>query len=124
VRQRETGVEGCTLTLAAIVSGARSAFVTGRVSSTRIFAHCHIIDLIADQLGGEHHDVWGDQAAAAWVLSVDNPGYHRSKSGRNVPSSARVRVCSSRCAPRFVHCICWRLANRLLMTAYCGLGQA
>ena len=38
---------------------------------------------------GEHNDVWGAHAAA-------NPGYHCSKSGRSVPSSARVRVCSSR----------------------------
>jgi hypothetical protein len=28
-----------------------------------------------------------------------------------------VRVCSSRWAPRRVHCICWRLAKRLLTTA-------
>ena len=35
-----------------------------------------------------------------------------------MPSSARVRVCGSRCAPRLVHCICWRLAKRLLMTAF------
>ena len=25
---------------------------------------------------------------------------------------------AARCAPRFVHCICWRLAKRLLMTAF------
>ena len=36
------------------------------------------------------------------------------ENGRSVPSRARVRICSSRCAPRFVHCICWRLAKRLL----------
>ena len=30
---------------------------------------------------------------------------------------ARVRVCSSRWAARRVHCICWRLAKRLLTTA-------
>jgi hypothetical protein len=34
------------------------------------------------------------------------------------PSSARVRACSCRWAPRLVHCICWRLAKRLLMTAF------
>ena len=38
---------------------------------------------------GEHNDVWGAHAA-------DNPRYHCSKRGRSVPSSARVRVCSSR----------------------------
>ncbi len=49
-------------------------------------------------------------AATAWAavsaLSLASPGYHRSKRERNMPSSVRVRVCSSRCAPRFVHCIC------------------
>src|SRR5271166_3490229 len=52
----------------------------------------------------------GCHAAAACAapaeLSLARPGYHFSKRGRSVPSSARVRVCSSRCAPRFVHCIC------------------
>jgi hypothetical protein len=59
---------------------------------------------------GEHDLLWGIHAATAWAalsaLSLASPGYHRSKRGRNVPSSVRVRVCSSRCAPRFVHCIC------------------
>jgi hypothetical protein len=27
-----------------------------------------------------------------------------------------MRVCNSRCAPRLVHCICWRLTKRLLAT--------
>jgi hypothetical protein len=35
-----------------------------------------------------------------------------------VPSRARVRVCSSRSAPCDIHRICWRGANRLLMTAF------
>jgi len=33
-------------------------------------------------------------------------------------SGYRVRVCGSRRAARFIHCICWRLAKRLLMTAF------
>src|SRR5450755_2716949 len=42
-------------------------------------------DIVMD---GEHNDVWGAHAAAS-------PGYHCSKSGRSVPSRARVRVCRS-----------------------------
>jgi hypothetical protein len=66
--------------------------------------------LLALDLVGEHDDLWGVQAASSWTwlgaLSFAKPGYQRSNSGRRVPSSARVRVCSNRCAPRLVHCIC------------------
>ena len=69
-----------------------------------------IIQQAIDQHYGDHDLSWGIHAATAWAalsaLSLASPGYHRSKRGRNVPSSVRVRVCSSRCAPRFVHCIC------------------
>lgn len=37
---------------------------------------------------------------------------------RSVASSARVRVSGSRCVPRFVYFIHWRLAKRLLITAF------
>jgi hypothetical protein len=30
--------------------------------------------------------------------------------------STRVWICNSRCAPRFVHCICWCFTIRLLTT--------
>ena len=65
----------------------------------------------------QHDDggFWQDPALAG--LSLASPECHRSNSGRSVPSKARVRVCSSRWAPRRVHCICWRLARRLLTTA-------
>jgi hypothetical protein len=58
---------------------------------------------------GEHQDLWGAQAAVRFsivALSLARPGYQRSNSGRRLPSSERVRVCNSRCAPRRVHCIC------------------
>ena len=59
---------------------------------------------------GEHDLLWGIHAATAWAalsaLSLASPGYHPSKRDRSVPSSVRVRVCRSKCAPRFVHCIC------------------
>ena len=56
----------------------------------------------------EHKNPWGGHAAcsASATLSLARPGYHRSNSGRSVPSRVRVRVCSNRCAPRGVHCIC------------------
>jgi len=60
-------------------------------------------------LVGEHQDLWGFQAAAtdvSVVLSLASPGCQRSNIDRSVPSNVRVRVCSRRCAPRLVHCIC------------------
>jgi hypothetical protein len=35
-----------------------------------------------------------------------------------VPSKVRVRIWSSKCASRGVHCICCRFAKRLLITAF------
>lgn len=76
--------------------------------------------LAAQAVIGEHHKAWEAQAAAAgvgpfWSLAA-RPGYHLANVARSVPSSTRVRVCSSRCAPRDDHCICWRLAKRLPTT--------
>jgi Plasmid pRiA4b ORF-3-like protein len=59
-----------------------------------------------DETGPESMTIPGvschDAAAAPAVLSLARPGYQRSNNGRSVPSRARVRVCSRRCAPRFV----------------------
>ena len=50
--------------------------------------------LISPKQMGEHDLLWGIHAATAWAalsaLSLASPGYHRSKRGRNVPSSVRV----------------------------------
>ena len=59
---------------------------------------------------GEHHKAWEIQAAVAGVEPSSSlaarSGYHLANVARSVPSSTRVRVCSSRCAPRDDHCIC------------------
>ena len=59
---------------------------------------------------GKCQKVWGNQAArgsASTDLSpVFSPGYHCSNFPRKVPSRARARGCSMRCAPPFDHCIC------------------
>jgi site-specific DNA recombinase len=66
-------------------------------------------------LFGEHKNP-GDQAAffAGTSSTGRNPGYHFRNVSSSRLSRTQVRVCSSRWAPFFVHCICWRLANRLL----------
>src|SRR3954468_14167406 len=43
-------------------------------------------------------------------------GYHRVNRSRSVPSRVLVRVCRSRWAPTFDHCICCFLAKRRLTT--------
>lgn len=63
-----------------------------------------------------------NQAAAellpgSW-LSFAMPGYQFSKVERREPSRVCVLVCSERCAPVRLHCICCFLAKRLLMTAF------
>ena len=44
------------------------------------------------------------------------PGYQRRNVCSHSSLSTRVRICSSRCAPRWLHCICWCLTIRLLTT--------
>lgn len=69
---------------------------------------------------GEHHKAWEVQAAAAGgepsPSLAARPGYHLTNVARSVPSSTRVQVCSTKCAPRDDHCICCRLAKRLPTT--------
>jgi hypothetical protein len=43
-------------------------------------------------------------------------GYQRRNVFSHSSLSTRVRICSSRCAPRGLHCICWCFAIRLLTT--------
>src|ERR1700689_4947314 len=45
-----------------------------------------------------------------------NLGYQRRNTSSSSPLRTFVRVCSSRCAPRSVHCICCFLTERLLTT--------
>jgi len=89
--------------------GARLSF-RKTVSESDVYTYAGVTGDFSPNHVGEHDLLWGIHAATAWAalsaLSLASPGYHRSKRGRNVPSSVRVRVCSSRCAPRFVHCIC------------------
>jgi hypothetical protein len=70
----------------------------------------------------EHKELWGSGRRAPnfnlGVICCQQPWMPASNSGLSVPSSARVRVCSGRCAPRGVHCICWRLVKRLLITVF------
>ena len=44
------------------------------------------------------------------------PGYQAANVSRRVPSSVRVRICTSRWAPSFDHCIYCFLAKRLPTT--------
>jgi hypothetical protein len=46
--------------------------------------------------------------STVWVIA----GYQPQKTSRNSPFSVVVRVCSSKCAPRFVHRICCFLTIR------------
>src|SRR5262249_46603172 len=64
--------------------------------------------------GGEHGEA-GDHAASA-SSSTCISGYQRLNTSPNSPFRVFTRVCNSRCAPRFVHCICCFLQNRLLTT--------
>jgi hypothetical protein len=61
------------------------------------------------------HQNVGDYAARA-VFSIGKSGYQRRKVEGNSLFSVLTRVCSSKCAPRLVHCIDWRLTKRLLIT--------
>src|SRR5712692_760264 len=71
-------------------------------------------DEIAGVLDGGHQNV-GDYAARA-VFSSGKSGYQRRKVEGNSLFSVLTRVCSSKCAPRLVHCIDWRFTKRLLST--------
>jgi ABC-type transport system substrate-binding protein len=65
-------------------------------------------------LEGEHGEP-GDYAAAG-ISSTSMSGYHCLNTEPNSRLRVLTRVCSSRCAPRFDHCICCFLQNRLLTT--------
>src|SRR5712691_8190834 len=66
------------------------------------------------QFIGEHGEA-GDEAASA-SSSTCISGYQRLNTEPNSWLSVLTRVCNSRCAPRFDHCICCFLQNRLLTT--------
>src|SRR4029453_10962642 len=51
------------------------------------------------------HGEAGDHAASA-SSSTCISGYQRLNTSPNSPFRVFTRVCNSRCAPRFVHCIC------------------
>jgi hypothetical protein len=57
----------------------------------------------------------GGHAAIGWG-TARNPGYHSRKVASQSPFKTRVRICSSRCAPRGVQAICCFLQKRLLIT--------
>jgi YD repeat-containing protein len=57
----------------------------------------------------------GGHAAIGWG-AARNPGYHSRKVASQSPFNTRVRICSSRCAPRGVQAICCFLQKRLLIT--------
>jgi len=44
------------------------------------------------------------------------PGYQRRNVSSHSSLSTRVRICNSRCAPRWLHCICCSFTIRLLTT--------
>ena len=48
-------------------------------------------------------------------------GYHRLNTVPNSWLSVLTRVCSRRCAPRSLYCLCWRLQNRLLGGGFAGV---
>ena len=86
--------------------------------------HCSILALAAERVSRDT-DIWvepprehgdaGDYAASG-TSSTSMSGYQRLNT---VPSSwfrVLTRVCSRRCAPRLLHCICCFLQNRLLTT--------
>src|SRR5881296_3240950 len=66
------------------------------------------------RLPGEHGDT-GDYATAG-SSSTSRSGYQRLNTAPNSRLRVLTRVCSSRCAPRFDHCICCFLQKRLLTT--------
>src|SRR5688572_23525968 len=65
---------------------------------------------------GEHKIPWGAQAAAAGIWVSFAAGYHFLNVSCRVSSRVLVRVCRSRWAPAFDHCICCFLAKRLPTT--------
>jgi hypothetical protein len=70
-------------------------------------------------VSGEHQNPWAVHAAAAGEALASfaaMAGYQRTNISRSVPSRVFVRVCRSRWAPFFDHCICCFLAKRLLTT--------
>ena len=71
-------------------------------------------DLRSPALQREHGDA-GDYAASG-SSSTSMSGYQRLNTVPNSWFRVLTRVCSSRCAPRFDHCICCFLQNRLLTT--------
>src|SRR3954468_22642047 len=54
--------------------------------------------------------------AGTWLSLAAMAGYQVVNRSRSVPSRALVRVCRSRWAPCFDHCICCFLAKRRLIT--------
>ena len=55
-------------------------------------------------------------AAGIWASFAAMAGYHLLKVSGRVPSRVWVRVCRSKWAPAFDHCICCFLAKRLPTT--------
>jgi hypothetical protein len=58
------------------------------------------------------------RAAQAATRGVGDrkPGYQVRNVASHSPFKTRVRICSRRCAPRLVHCICCFFTMRLLTT--------
>src|SRR5262245_34319149 len=63
---------------------------------------------------GEHGEP-GDYAASG-ISSTSRSGYHRLNIDPNARFNVFTRVCRSKWAPRFDHCICCCLQKRLLTT--------
>jgi hypothetical protein len=58
------------------------------------------------------HDGTGHAARSmAWARK---PGYQVRNVSSHSPFNTRVRICSRRCAPRLLHCICCWKRNKLM----------